>query len=151
MREQFNSSFYMQWKEVCGSLTPSVWQRSQRVKFLILCGWSLILLLQDETEENIMVYGVYIFKYARVWFPHPDDESLVELLHGSLQLTALVLPLLVVPHRLRRGPLPRGGSAKVVHKIHPARRVHTPLPATREKSIWGQKYNICINISNNTE
>jgi len=60
---------------------------------------------------------------------HPEYEPLVELLHGSLQLAALVLPLLVVTHRLERGALPRGGSRHVIDKVDPPHLVHTALPA----------------------
>lgn len=61
--------------------------------------------------------------------PHPEYEPLVELLHGALQLAALVLPLLVVAHRLRGGPLPRRGPGDVVHEVDPAHGVHAALPA----------------------
>ena len=60
--------------------------------------------------------------------PHPIDEPLVELLHGALQLAALVLPLLKVAHRLLGGPLPRGGARHVVHVVHSAHGVHPALP-----------------------
>lgn len=50
-------------------------------------------------------------------------------MHGTLQLAALALPLLVVAHRLGRGPLPCGGSGVVVHVVVPAPLVHSFLPA----------------------
>ena len=59
---------------------------------------------------------------------HPIDEPLVELLHGSLQLVSLVLPLFVVSHRLLRGPLPRSRPGNVVDIVHPTHRVHPALP-----------------------
>ena len=61
---------------------------------------------------------------------YPKNEPLVELLHGPLQLAALAPPLLIVAHRLLRGALPCGGPGDVVHEVHPAHGVHTPLPAT---------------------
>lgn len=63
---------------------------------------------------------------------HPVDEPLVELLHGTLQLAALALPLLVVAHRLCRGSLPGGCAADVVYIVDPAHRVCTPLPPTTQ-------------------
>lgn len=64
--------------------------------------------------------------------PHPKYEPLVELLHGTLQLAALVLPLLVVAHRLHRGALPRSGPRDVVHKVNPPHLVGAALPAAGE-------------------
>jgi hypothetical protein len=64
---------------------------------------------------------------------YPEYEPLVELLHGPLQLAALVLPLLKVTHRLLRRALPRGGPADVVHEVHPAHWVHSPLPPTWDR------------------
>ena len=61
--------------------------------------------------------------------PHPEDESLVELLHGTLKLAALVLPLLIVTYRLYRGALPCGGSRYMIHKINPPHLVNAPFPA----------------------
>lgn len=52
-------------------------------------------------------------------------------MHGALQLAALALPLLVVAHRLGRGPLPCGGSGVVVHIVESALLVHSLLPAAR--------------------
>lgn len=60
--------------------------------------------------------------------PHLVQESLAELLHGSLELVSLGLPLLVVPDVLGRGALPRGGPGVVVHVVVPAPRVHALLP-----------------------
>ncbi len=60
------------------------------------------------------------------------EVSLVELLHGSLQLGALRLPLLIVAHRLLCGPLPRGGSGVVIHIVEPATLIHALLPATTD-------------------
>lgn len=61
------------------------------------------------------------------------EEALAELMHGALQLVTLALPLLIVAHRLRCGPLPGGGSGVVVHIVVPAPLVHTLLPAEREE------------------
>lgn len=57
------------------------------------------------------------------------EKALAELVHGALQLAALALPLLVVAHRLGRGPLPCGGPGVVVHVVEPAPLVHSLLPA----------------------
>lgn len=73
---------------------------------------------------------------------YPKYEPLVELLHGPLQLAALVLPLLIVAHRLLRGALPRGGPGDVVHEVHPAHGVHTPLPPTRDRR--GEASEFCM-------
>lgn len=59
---------------------------------------------------------------------HLVQESLAELLHGSLELVSLGLPLLIVPDVLGRGALPRGGPGVVVHVIIPASRIHAFLP-----------------------
>lgn len=63
---------------------------------------------------------------------HPENEPLVKLMHGSLQLAALVLPFLVVAHRLLRGPLPGCRTCYVVHVVHPAHWVHPALPPADE-------------------
>lgn len=86
---------------VC-SLLPSVWKRAERIKLFILSGCHLVL--------------------------SPNYESLVELLHGALQLAALVLPLLVVAHRLHGGALPCGGPRDVVHEVDPPHLVNATLP-----------------------
>lgn len=52
-------------------------------------------------------------------------------MHGTLQLAALALPLLVVAYRLGCGSLPGGGSGVVVHIVVPAPLVHSFLPAGR--------------------
>lgn len=70
----------------------------------------------------------------------PVYESLVKALHCSLQLTALVLPLLIVPDRLQRGPLPRGGSVYVIDEVHAAHRVCATLPATTQAHNSKSKY-----------
>lgn len=59
---------------------------------------------------------------------HLVQESLAELLHGSLELVSLGLPLLIVPDVLGRGALPRGGPGVVVHVVISASRIHTFLP-----------------------
>lgn len=64
--------------------------------------------------------------------PYPINEPLVELLHGSLELAALQLPLLVIADGLQRRPLPRGGSGEVVNVINPAHVVNSALPAVGE-------------------
>lgn len=66
-------------------------------------------------------------------FSHPINESLVELLHGSLQLAALVLPLLIVTHRLLGGALPCRSTGYVVHIVNPPHRVYPALPPTDEE------------------
>lgn len=67
---------------------------------------------------------------AAAWAAHRVEVALVELLQGALQLAALRLPLLEVPHGLQGRPLPRGGPGVVVHVVHPAPVVHSSLPAT---------------------
>lgn len=57
------------------------------------------------------------------------EEALAELVHGTLQLAPLALPLLVVAHGLGRWPLPCGGSGVVVHIVVSAPLVHSFLPA----------------------
>lgn len=57
------------------------------------------------------------------------EEALAKLVHGTLQLAALALPLLIVAHRLGCGPLPCRGSGVVVHIVEPAPLVHSLLPA----------------------
>lgn len=64
------------------------------------------------------------------WAAHRVEVTLIELLQGALQLAALRLPLLEIPHRLQGRPLPRGGPGVVVHIVHPAPVVHSSLPAT---------------------
>lgn len=59
---------------------------------------------------------------------HLVQESLAELLHGSLELVSLGLPLLIVPDIFGRGALPCGGPGVVVHVVIPASRIHTLLP-----------------------
>lgn len=61
------------------------------------------------------------------------NKSLVELLHGSLKLISLWLPLLKVPDRLHCRPLPRGGPSNVVNVVNPVPLVHPPLPAIRQE------------------
>lgn len=68
------------------------------------------------------------------------EEALAELVHRALQLAALALPLLVVAHRLGRGPLPRGGSGVVVHIVEPAPLIHSLLPAGRETGKEGEDF-----------
>lgn len=60
---------------------------------------------------------------------HRVEVSLVELVHGSLQLAALALPLLKVADRFHGGTLPRGGAGVVVNVVDPAPVVHPALPA----------------------
>lgn len=59
------------------------------------------------------------------------QEALAELVHGTLKLATLALPLLVVAHRLSCRPLPCCGSGVVVHIVEPAPLVHSFLPARR--------------------
>lgn len=65
--------------------------------------------------------------------PYPIYEPLVELLHGSLELAALELPLLVIPDRLQRRSLPCGCSGEVVNVINPPHVVNSSLPALGKK------------------
>lgn len=60
---------------------------------------------------------------------HPEYKSLVELLHGALQLASLVLPLFIIAHCLHSGALPCGGSCDVINKVDPPHLVNTTLPA----------------------
>lgn len=62
-------------------------------------------------------------------FSYRVEVSLVELVHSSLQLAALTLPLLKVSDWLHGGTLPRGGAGVVVHIIDPAPVVNSALPA----------------------
>lgn len=66
---------------------------------------------------------------------HRVEVALVELLQGALQLAALRLPLLEVPHGLQGRPLPCGGPGVVVHVVDPAPVVHSSLPATARTAI----------------
>lgn len=66
--------------------------------------------------------------------PYPINEPLVEVLHGSLELAALMLPLFIVSHRLLSGPLPCCRSCYVVNIIHPTHWVHSSFP-TKIKQI----------------
>lgn len=61
--------------------------------------------------------------------PYGVEVSLVDLVHGTLQLVALRLPLLEVAHRLHGGALPRGGAGVVVYVVDPATVIHSSLPA----------------------
>lgn len=72
---------------------------------------------------------------------YPINESLVKLLHGSLQLAALMLPLLIVSHRFLCRTLPSGSSGYVVHIIHPTHRIHPAFPPThiKEKELSRQE------------
>lgn len=63
------------------------------------------------------------------------EVSLVKLLHGSLELTALRLPLLIVAHGLCCGPLPCCGSGVVIHIVKPSTLIHTLLPTTIQTRI----------------
>lgn len=56
------------------------------------------------------------------------EVSLVELVHSSLELAALALPLLKVADRFHGGTLPRGGAGVVVHIVDPAPVIHSALP-----------------------
>lgn len=60
---------------------------------------------------------------------HLVEESLAEVLHGALELIALGLPLLVVPHVLSCGPLPGGGPSVVIHIVKPASGICALFPA----------------------
>lgn len=70
-----------------------------------------------------------ICMWTRKGLEYLVEEALAELVHGTLQLAALALPLLIVAHRLGRGPLPRRGSGVVVHVVESAPLVHSLLPA----------------------
>lgn len=58
---------------------------------------------------------------------------MAEVLHGALELVALGLPLLVVPHVLGCRALPCGGPGIVVHVVEPASGVCAFLPAENIK------------------
>lgn len=60
---------------------------------------------------------------------HLVEESLAEVLHGALELIALGLPLLVVPHVLGCRALPGGGPSVVIHIVKPASGVCALFPA----------------------
>lgn len=87
---------------------------------------------------NLDKHSTDLWQIFKLWFmnselnkpscSHPINESLVKLLHSSLQLAALVLPLLIVTHWLLCGTLPRSSSGYVVDIVHPAHRVHPALP-----------------------
>lgn len=66
--------------------------------------------------------------------PYPINKPLVELLHGSLELATLELPLLVIPDRLQRWSLPRCRSGEVVNVINPPHVVNSALPALGKKT-----------------
>jgi len=61
------------------------------------------------------------------------EVSLVELVHGALQLAPLALPLLKVADGLHGGPLPGRGARVVVHVVDAAAVVHPPLPAGKPR------------------
>lgn len=73
-------------------------------------------------------YCVHV-NLARGGLQYLVEEALAELVHSALQLAALTLPLLVVAHRLGRGPLPCGGSGVVVDVVVPSPLVNSLLPA----------------------
>lgn len=72
-----------------------------------------------------------------IWVSYRVEVSLVKLVHSSLQLAALALPLLKIADRLHGGTLPRGGTGVVVHIIDPAPVIHSALPSSRVKEMGG--------------
>lgn len=72
---------------------------------------------------------------------HPKYKSLVELLHGALQLASLVLPLFIIAHCLHSGALPCGGTCHVINKVDPPHLVNTTLPAEGVKLGGGGRIN----------
>lgn len=66
--------------------------------------------------------------------PYRVEVSLVELVHSSLELAALALPLLKVADRFHGGTLPCGGASVVVNIVDPAPVVHSPLPTAWKKT-----------------
>lgn len=66
------------------------------------------------------------------------EVSLVKLVHSSLQLAALALPLLKIADRFHSGTLPCGGASVVVHVIDPAPVIHSALPTGRVKKTRGK-------------
>lgn len=65
------------------------------------------------------------------WLSYRVEVSLVKLMHSSLQLTALALPLLEIADWFHSRALPRGSAGVVVHIVDPAPVIHSPLPAGR--------------------
>lgn len=61
------------------------------------------------------------------------EVSLVKLMHSSLQLAALALPLLEVADWFHGGALPRGGASVVVNVVDPAPVIDTALPAGKRR------------------
>lgn len=61
------------------------------------------------------------------------NEPLVKLLHGSLQLAALVLPLLIVTNRLLRRALPCSSSRYMVNIVHATHWIHPTFPPARKE------------------
>lgn len=66
-------------------------------------------------------------------YSYPIYKPLVELLHGSLKLAALELPLLIIPDRLQSWSLPCRRSGEVVNVINPPHVVNSALPALGKK------------------
>lgn len=60
---------------------------------------------------------------------HPINESLIKLLHCSLKLTTLELPLFIVPDGFQCWPLPRCCSCEMVNIINTSHVVNPPFPA----------------------
>lgn len=63
------------------------------------------------------------------------EVSLVKLVHSSLQLAALALPLLKIADRFHGGTLPCGGASIVIHIIDPSPVIHSALPTGTVKEM----------------
>lgn len=64
---------------------------------------------------------------------HPIYESLIKLLHSSLKLAALKLPLFIIPDRFQSWSLPGCRSGKVVDIINPSHVVNSAFPANKHR------------------
>lgn len=80
----------------------------------------------------------YEFKHS-----HPIYEPLVKLLHSSLKLVALKLPLLIIPNRFQSWSLPGGCSGEVVNIINSPHVVNSALPAKTTQTILS---NTCTDL-----
>lgn len=103
---------------VC-SFLPSRWQRTKGIKFFIL-----------RCSKQILV---------------PINESLVKLLHCSLKLTTLQLPLFIVPDRFYCWSLPCCCSCEMVNIINTSHIVNPSFP-TRRQRFWSVPRSSFFNV-----
>lgn len=94
------------------------------------------VLTSSHRLPSLLAKGGTFYSAHRFPCPHGEplpshlvEESLAEVLHGALELAALGLPLLVVPHVLSCGALPGGGPSVVIHIVKPASGVCAFFPA----------------------